>query len=284
SVLHALDATQGQAFTYSPYGFRPPHLDLPGFNGEQPDPVTGHYLLGNGYRAFNPVLMRFNSPDNLSPFEDGGLNAYAYCVGDPVNRVDPTGHTPALLKMLLRAIGFMRKAKPKPATNINLIHVGAISFENALSRGRRQLNISAHGMPVAAHERTLMRVGRDVLTPDELAVQLQRRGVKVEKFDRVRLLICNSANGGEASFAAEFSRIIQGEVQGFRGKVWVGGGADKILPLIRDGSPKIRRLSDGYYYGKGVRVPKKNPYQRDDPRYKTFNYQPETFGKEFRRR
>jgi len=48
--------------------------------------------LGNGYRAFNPVLMRFNSPDSLSPFGRGGLNAYAYCVGDPVNRSDPNGH------------------------------------------------------------------------------------------------------------------------------------------------------------------------------------------------
>ena len=81
--------------TYSPYGHRenaalPP--GVPGFNGEQPDPLTGHYLLGNGYRAFNPVLMRFNSPDSLSPFGRGGLNAYVYCAGDPVNRFDPTGH------------------------------------------------------------------------------------------------------------------------------------------------------------------------------------------------
>ncbi|WP_147458691.1 RHS repeat-associated core domain-containing protein, partial [Pseudomonas savastanoi] len=37
-------------------------------------------------------LMRFNSPDSLSPFGKGGMNAYAYCAGDPVNRSDPTGH------------------------------------------------------------------------------------------------------------------------------------------------------------------------------------------------
>lgn len=63
-----------------------------GFNGERPDPVTGWYLLGNGYRASNPVLMRFNSPDSLSPFDGSGLNPYAYCLADPVNYVDPTGH------------------------------------------------------------------------------------------------------------------------------------------------------------------------------------------------
>ncbi|MGR4975633.1 RHS repeat-associated core domain-containing protein [Pseudomonas sp. LARHCG127] len=96
SVLHALDATLPRPLAYTPYGHRPAEnglLSLLGFNGERPDPVTGHYLLGNGYRAFNPVLMRFNSPDSLSPFGEGGLNTYAYCVGDPVNWNDPTGHT-----------------------------------------------------------------------------------------------------------------------------------------------------------------------------------------------
>lgn len=48
-------------------------------------------MLGNGYRAYNPVLMRFNQPDSLSPFGQDGLNAYAYCQGDPVNRQDPSG-------------------------------------------------------------------------------------------------------------------------------------------------------------------------------------------------
>lgn len=67
------------------------HLASTGFTGQAIDPLTGHYLLGNGVRAFNPTLMRFNSPDALSPFGEGGLNGYAYCGGDPVNNVDPTG-------------------------------------------------------------------------------------------------------------------------------------------------------------------------------------------------
>ncbi|EGH71867.1 RHS repeat-associated core domain-containing protein, partial [Pseudomonas syringae] len=95
SVLHASEAGQQSDVVYTPFGHHQAvqaSAELPGFNGEQPDPLTGHYLLGNGYRAYNPVLMRFNSPDSLSPFGKGGLNAYAYCVGDPVNRVDPTGH------------------------------------------------------------------------------------------------------------------------------------------------------------------------------------------------
>ncbi|WP_198552935.1 RHS repeat-associated core domain-containing protein [Psychromonas sp. Urea-02u-13] len=63
-----------------------------GFNGEYKDPVTGSYFLGNGYRFYSPTLMRFNANDSLSPFGKGGVNSYAYCLGDPVNNKDPSGH------------------------------------------------------------------------------------------------------------------------------------------------------------------------------------------------
>jgi RHS repeat-associated protein len=96
SVINALDENRPHPIAYTPYGHRPVEnalLSLLAFNGERPDPLTGHYHLGNGYRQFNPVLMRFNSPDSWSPFGEGGVNAYVYCEGDPVNRVDPTGHS-----------------------------------------------------------------------------------------------------------------------------------------------------------------------------------------------
>jgi RHS repeat-associated protein len=115
SVLNVLDVARLHPLAYSPYGHRPAEsglLSLLGFNGERPDLVTGCYLLGNGYRAFNPVLMRFNSPDSWSPFGEGGLNGYAYCVGDPVNRHDPSGHTWKWLKNVLRLTGLMRKKTP----------------------------------------------------------------------------------------------------------------------------------------------------------------------------
>ncbi len=75
SVLNKLGSSGPEAMAYMPYGHLPAEVSsasLMGFNGERCDAVTGHYLLGNGYRAFNPVLMRFNSPDSLSPFEEGG--------------------------------------------------------------------------------------------------------------------------------------------------------------------------------------------------------------------
>lgn len=84
---------------YNAYGERTPQGDpgqemqcLLGFNGEVRDERSGWYLLGRGYRAYNPHLMRFHSPDSLSPFGAGGINSYAYCAGDPINFSDPTGH------------------------------------------------------------------------------------------------------------------------------------------------------------------------------------------------
>ncbi|WP_338473794.1 RHS repeat-associated core domain-containing protein [Pseudomonas sp. MS646] len=94
SVLREVDEGEVSAIAYSAYGDRDgaqPVGGRMGFNGEVRD-ETGWYLLGSGYRAFNPCLLRFHSPDSWSPFGEGGLNAYAYCLGDPVNFVDPTGH------------------------------------------------------------------------------------------------------------------------------------------------------------------------------------------------
>ncbi|KAB0494163.1 RHS repeat-associated core domain-containing protein [Pseudomonas vancouverensis] len=112
SVLYAGSATQTQSGTYTPYGHPSPAnglLGLPGFNGERRDPLTGHYHLGNGYRQFNPVLMRFNSPDSWSPFGEGGLNTYAYCLGDPVNRSDPNGHFGQFLIAVVKPYVLSRK-------------------------------------------------------------------------------------------------------------------------------------------------------------------------------
>ncbi|MGG1944370.1 RHS repeat-associated core domain-containing protein [Trinickia sp. NRRL B-1857] len=63
-----------------------------GFTGEFRDSATAAYPLGNGYRWYFPDLMRFNAPDEMSPFDAGGANPYAYCFNDPINRSDPTGH------------------------------------------------------------------------------------------------------------------------------------------------------------------------------------------------
>lgn len=94
TVLRRSHVSQPSTFTYCPYGYLPERNDstLLRFNGQPLELPTPLYLLGNGYRAFNSVLMRFHSTDSKSPFGDGGINGYTYCAGDPVNNTDPSGH------------------------------------------------------------------------------------------------------------------------------------------------------------------------------------------------
>ncbi|WP_082435123.1 RHS repeat-associated core domain-containing protein [Pseudomonas sp. NBRC 111123] len=94
SVLRVVHGDHDEIRNYSCYGFElnQSQENAIGFNGEMLDLATQCYALGNGYRLFSPTAMRFHSPDNLSPFDRGGINAYCYCVGDPTNKIDPSGH------------------------------------------------------------------------------------------------------------------------------------------------------------------------------------------------
>ncbi|MGJ7551662.1 RHS repeat-associated core domain-containing protein [Pseudomonas alloputida] len=114
---------------YTPYGYTRSkqfdHVQLK-FNGERLSPVD-LYLLGNGYRPYRPTLNRFLSADSFSPFHEQAMNAYAYCLADPINHTDPTGHilkktfnrlagkyrTPTLKRKLER----MLAAESKPANH-----------------------------------------------------------------------------------------------------------------------------------------------------------------------
>ena len=71
---------------------------LIGMHGERIDWISPHsqlYHLGNGARSYDPMLQCFLSKDPYSPFSVGGINPYAFCAGDPVNRADHSGYMSA---------------------------------------------------------------------------------------------------------------------------------------------------------------------------------------------
>ena len=95
SVLFAQSGAGTTNLQYSPYGYREVSEAAPrtGFTGQRCEVDIGWYFLGNGYRIYNPVLMRFHSPDlGYSPFGQAGVNSYAYVTGDPIGLRDPSGH------------------------------------------------------------------------------------------------------------------------------------------------------------------------------------------------
>jgi len=113
SVLRTISASSGhQALCYDAYGCdgvpEGGELGL-GFNGEHYLPLQKMYALGNGERYYSPKLRRFCSPDKSGPFTSAGINGYAYCRGDPVNLIDPSGRTgvPTLQFLAGRKVGLL---------------------------------------------------------------------------------------------------------------------------------------------------------------------------------
>jgi len=148
SPLRAVAGGLRQAIVHGPYGHRPAMPERPGsgFTGQWREAGTGWYLLGNGYRVYNPVLMRFHSPDSLSPFERGGLNAYGYCLGDPINFVDEDGHAPfGFLVRLARFLG--RSGLRRGKRGLDRVAAGTSTLSRSASN---RVSVSSKGSSVSS--------------------------------------------------------------------------------------------------------------------------------------
>lgn len=93
-VTYDVQAETMKHHAYTAYGehFSEETDSLLGFNGEYRDAENDQYPLGQGYRWYAPDGMQFHVQDTLSPFGDGGPQAYGYCNGNPVNFQDRSGH------------------------------------------------------------------------------------------------------------------------------------------------------------------------------------------------
>lgn len=85
------DGTVLLGYTYDAYGNTtetgaPDFINSKAYTGAVSDEITGLYYMNARY--YNPANGRFLMQDSV---RDGNL--YAYCSGDPINFIDPTGHT-----------------------------------------------------------------------------------------------------------------------------------------------------------------------------------------------
>ena len=261
SVFDALQTNRQRTIAYSPYGHRPRESGLSsllGFNGQRPDSETGHYLLGNGYRAFNPVLMRFNSPDSLSPFGEGGLNAYCYCGGDPTNRIDPTGFI-SMPQFLSKILGsFSRSAPAKAAAKVTFAtkDVKVIKFAKDAHlifdthKSAPRLTIRGHGT-----RRGYFRLSYfNRVTPVRLKSVIEAQGINFSDYKHIRLISCYGADvpsfisRRSKPFAQSFANAIDQGVVGFHGNV-----SRTAIESMEQGSSRsitfgVLKTSDGYPY------------------------------------
>lgn len=113
-----------------------------GYTGQYLDRRLQGYPLGAGYRYYSPALMRFVSSDVHSPFGKGGLNAYVYCVGNPVVLSDPTGQAPVVprqtpVRSKLEGL-WTRTPQQTTAPSAVQLSKGSVS----LASGRPQFNVA----------------------------------------------------------------------------------------------------------------------------------------------
>ncbi|MDH1143934.1 RHS repeat-associated core domain-containing protein [Pseudomonas mosselii] len=196
SIIRHSNSAQS-TISYSAFGHSPLNSSEPtllGFNAEH-RARSGLYLLGNGYRTYNPSLMRFNSPDSFSPFDDGGVNVYAYVLNDPINKTDPSGHKPVL--PLLNSQGVLVLSQPRKLQRDSLL-------------------IKAHGLPGA------VRANDKTMSAAQFTNFLSDNEINVKKFKKIHISICDSAtpDANGKIFAQELSNISGRKVKGYEGTVF----------------------------------------------------------------
>ncbi|WP_445571380.1 RHS repeat domain-containing protein [Pseudomonas sp. E102] len=360
---------QNQSFThfaYTPFGYRPDSWENRswlGFNGEPLDRSSGLYHLGNGTRSYSPMSQCFLAYDEYSPFDEGGINGYAYCGNDPINFSDPTGltevvrkyiempHQPLIYNRVAQAIlmggigvalapftgggslgvaaamtglaivsaGFgvaaaaTSDSNPELSTFFDAMSIGtglitAGKFAGAARgavykgmpktmarssprglvtmggkmqevtqingefytfvdryKGLDRLNVAVHGVDLNIVERYFNKSSKALLnnaelTAAELIQNLRSKGFDPSNYPNTRLLICFSANGGDASLAADFQRLTQRNVKAFLGKVTMDRGSTAMAEIFAD--PKYTAAEIRQIFADKIthNVPKTNPY------------------------
>ena len=299
SVLHRVSPSKHQSIAYNVYGHCPVENGLSsllGFDGERADPVTGHYLLGNGYRAFNPVLMRFNSPDSWSPFGDGGINSYGYCGGNPVNKGDSNGHVAFKFVRGLLSIDDgileLKKIKYRPAHASSAkrtmsqsqepmtiyrslhevmpdVYVGTDRASNGLPR----LNVEGHG-GYSRQERGYIISGGRKVGPAELFSALKSRSLTDQA--SIKLIVCYSADGTSDAMGKQLANMSGLKVKGFLGVVYSQYGVRASFQKITRVLQRTPTVADGVKVKKKLTVIRR---QKDIEvaHHSLFQYGPRTF-------
>ena len=205
----------------SAFGFSPPSDIGWGFKGEREDSISNGYLLGNGRRLYSPSLMRFTSPDALSPFSKGGLNHYAFALNDPINNSDPSG------EFTINPRNFLIKLFTKK------IYKGSIAWQHdglTAYSGPPRKDGKLSTLYISGHGDSGYVIGDQYkYSASNLYARLEQEGIKM-KSRQTHFLTCNSAapeSPQGRSLAEDMAELTGAQSSGYHKGVNVYGVADK---------------------------------------------------------
>lgn len=187
---------------------------------------------------------------------------------------------------------------------LNTLNEKLYTFTDFNKKGTQErLNILVHGSVDPDTGISKVSYNGKLNTPHELLQTLHNEGIHPETFDNVRLLSCDSASGGDASFAAEFQKLIGRPVKGYSGTLSanltpedVNAAVVKVensylealeknqaTPLTAADRALARSEAEKYAAKElakktNFRPAKKNPYW-NPLKWWAFTYKPETFPK-----
>jgi len=231
TLLSALETYTGR---YTPYGSETTLPSVTGFTGQLKFRSLPGYFLGNGYRFFNTVLMRFYSPDSLSPFAAGGINAYMYCAGDPVNRSDPSGHigefgSPASPRINRRYMG----------STFNLMEVVPESFEPRPYTWQPLTSDSNYSTPVEPYHALAKLTSVDKFEGWNSSSKRTFSPLTIKKSQRARSAAYNAMRDGRP-----VARAIRDEVAGVNEAIIDGARRSVINWINRVANTTPKQNSD----------------------------------------
>lgn len=159
SVIFFVTPASWSTLAYSPFGYSGQlEQGVLHYTGQPIEMPNGLYILGNGYRMYSPTLFIFSTPDRLSPFEQGGLSAYAYTRKDPINSSDVSGSWGVKL--------FTRLIFKRPSIARSPAVASKLSYRTAPNGTRSTWDIRKHAAAMAERPAyTLQPVPRQFTQP-----------------------------------------------------------------------------------------------------------------------